>query len=298
MAMIRPGSPLARVAFAAAILALVCEAAALGQAALQVPLLRGRVNDYGEMMSAVTEEAIGSKLQALEASDSTQVVVLTVPSLRGEDLEGFSIKVAEAWKIGTKGQDNGVILLVSRDDHKVRIEVGLGLEGRLTDLLSGRIVDRIIVPAFKEGRYDEGFAQGVDAIIAAVKGEYKGNAQPPAAAPSGWTLPLLVVFALVAALVGSRYRVGGGIAGAALLPLFGWLAWSLSPWALLGLLPLGFAGGLILPSVLAFGGGRTHGGRGPWTGGGWSGGGSSSGGGGGFSGGGGGFGGGGASGRW
>jgi uncharacterized protein len=114
--------------------------------ALDVPQLTGRVNDYANMISPSARAAITQKLEQLEASDSTQVVVLTVPSLEGEDLEGFSIRVAEAWKIGTKEHDNGAILLVARDDRAVRIEVGYGLEGRLTDLISGRIIRQIIYP--------------------------------------------------------------------------------------------------------------------------------------------------------
>ncbi len=271
-----------------------------------MPALRGRVNDYGEMMSAAAEQAISSKLEALEASDSTQVAVLTIPSLEGEDLEGFSIRVAEAWKIGTKEHDNGAILLVSRDDHALRIEVGFGLEGKLTDLLAGRIIDRVIVPRFKEGNFDEGFTLGVDDIISAVKGEYQGTGKLPSedAAPSGLLLPLAVLFAFMTAVAGSRKRIGGGIMGAALLPLLGRISWSLGGLALLGMVPLGFGAGLFLPSLLNFSGSRYRGGggfpTGGWSGGGWSSGGGSSGGssGGGFSGGGGGFGGGGASGRW
>jgi len=286
------------VALAAAFLLAFAGAVA---SALDVPALRGRVNDYGEMMSAAAEQTIASKLEALEASDSTQVAVLTIPSLEGEDLEGFSIRVAEAWKIGAKEHDNGAILLVSREDHAVRIEVGYGLEGRLTDLLAGRIIDRIIVPSFKEGKFDEGFTQGVDAIISAVKGEYQGTGRVPSAdaAPSGRFLPLAVMFAFMTAVAGSRKRIVGGILGGALLPLFGWISWSLGALALLGLAPLGFGAGLLLPNIFKFSGSRYRRGGGFGTGG-WSSGGGWSGGssGGGFSGGGGGFGGGGASGRW
>ncbi len=291
---------MSRLASAAALL-FALAGAAFG---LQVPALGGRVNDYAEMMSAAVEAELSSKLEAFEASDSTQVVVLTIASLDGEDLEGFSMRVAEAWKIGTRENDNGVILLVSRDDHVVRIEVGLGLEGRLTDLLAGRIIDRIIVPRFKEGQFDRGFSEGVDAIISAVKGEYEGNPRAPSSreAPSGRPYPLLFVFALMSAMAGAQRRVAGGILGAVLLPLFGWVGWSLKMPGLLALAPLGFAIGMILPSLLRFGGSRSdrRGGfptGGSWPSGGFSGGGFS-GGGGGFSGGGGGFGGGGASGKW
>jgi uncharacterized protein len=276
--------------------------------ALEVPPLQGRVNDYANMISPGVRTELEGKLAALEASDSTQVAVLTIPSLEGEDLEGFSIKVAEAWKIGAKENDNGAILLVSKEDRAVRIEVGYGLEGRLTDLLSGRIIDRIIVPNFKEGRFDQGFSEGVDAIIGTVKGEYKGTGTLPAKSGgfSGRSLiPLFILIAIVSA-VGSRRRILGGVVGGALLPLVGWLAWPLGLFGILAMIPLGFAGGLILPSIFGFGSGRGGGRRGGgfWPGGfggfggGGFGGGGFGGGGGGFSGGGGGFGGGGASGRW
>ena len=102
--------------------------------ALEVPQLKYHVNDYANMMSPETRSKIESDLKAFEQSDSTQVVILTIQSLEGEDLEGYSIKVAEAWKIGQKGKDNGVILLVANKERKIRIEVGRGLEGKLTDL--------------------------------------------------------------------------------------------------------------------------------------------------------------------
>ncbi len=271
--------------------------------ALDVPPLTGRVNDYADMISPSARATITQKLEQLEASDSTQVVVLTVPSLEGEDLEGFSIRVAEAWKIGTAKNDNGAILLVARDDRAVRIEVGYGLEGRLTDLLSGRIVDQIIVPNFKAGRFDEGFSQAIDAIIATVKGEYKGTGQLPGAQQPGKSrsfIPLIIA-AVIAGAIGSRRRLFGGIAGGVLGPLASMLVFPAGLLTLL-MLPLGFGAGMLLGGF--FGATGRSGGRrggGFWPGGfGGFGGGSSGGfgGGGGFSGGGGGFGGGGASGRW
>ncbi|MBZ4219178.1 MAG: TPM domain-containing protein [Chlorobium sp.] len=143
--------------------------------AIDVPALSGRVNDYGAMISAPVKAELETRLQQLEAAESTQIVILTIPSLKGEPVENFSIRVAEAWKIGHKGSDNGVLLIVSRDDHKVRIEVGYGLEGRLTDLLAGRIVGDEIAPDFKAGQFDAGFTKGVSSIIAAVHGEYKAK---------------------------------------------------------------------------------------------------------------------------
>lgn len=163
---------------------------------LPVPALSARVNDYASMLSPQAKSDIEAKLQEFERQESTQIVILTVPSLKGDPMEDFSIRVAETWKIGRKGTDNGLLLIVSRDDRKVRIEVGYGLEGRLTDLLAGRIVQNEIVPAFKAGRFDEGFTKGVAAMIDAVRGEYKGSsaAEKNGDAPS---IPLLLLILLI-----------------------------------------------------------------------------------------------------
>jgi len=267
---------------------------AAGLAALDVPRLQGRVNDYGGMISATTETRLDVLLRQLEESDSTQVVVLTVPSLKGEPLEAYALKVAETWGIGQKEYDNGALLLVSRNDRLVRIEVGYGLEGRLTDLLAGRIVDYAILPNFKTGRIDQGFVAGVEAIIEAVRGEYTGSgqtaAQPVTRRSRGSLLPFFILI-MVISLLGSRRRVFGGLAGAIFLPLLILLVLPFSLPLLLLMIPFGFAGGLLLPGFLLFSG---LGGFGPrrYTRGGFGG------GFGGFSGGGGGFGGGGASGGW
>ncbi|NTW56279.1 MAG: hypothetical protein HGB20_04450 [Chlorobiaceae bacterium] len=187
-----------------------------GLCALQVPALTARVNDYASMLSAQAKADIEQKLKQFEAEESTQIVILTVPSLQGDVMEDFSIRVAEAWEIGRKGSDNGAILIVSRDDHKVRIEVGYGLEGRLTDLLSGRIIHDEIAPSFKAGKFDEGFEKGVSAMMDAVRGEYKGK---PAAensddAPSvPLLLLILIIFFIYWIMQLRRGHRGGGFMG-------------------------------------------------------------------------------------
>ncbi|MBA7622355.1 hypothetical protein ES703_29731 [subsurface metagenome] len=262
--------------------------------ALDVPLLRGRVNDLADMISSPAEAQLDARLQALEASDSTQVVVLTMPSLEGEVLEEYSLRVAETWGIGRKEYDNGALLLVSMNNRKVRIEVGYGLEGVLTDLLSGRIIDHVIVPNFKAGRFDEGFIMGVDAITQAVRGEYEGKGEVSSAGSRkilrgrANLLPLFILVIIIS-MLGARRRIFGAVAGALLLPLVAWFSLSLSLYMILLMVPLGFLGGLALPGMYLFWGGsrsRFYGGGGFSSGGG------------GFSGGGGGFGGGGASGSW
>jgi len=184
--------------------------------AIPVPALSGRVNDYASMISAPTRAEIEAKLQQLEATESTQIVILTVPSLQGDPIENFSIKVAEAWKIGHKGSDNGVLLIVSRDDHKVRIEVGYGLEGKLTDLLAGRIIRDEIYPAFKIGQFDAGFSRAVEVLIAAVHGEYK--AKPQAKRSDKPSMPLLAIILLAFYFISQIFRGhrGGGLMGGGL----------------------------------------------------------------------------------
>lgn len=265
-------------------------------AALEVPKLQGRVNDLAGLISRGTEAELERRMAELESSDSTQLVILTITSLEGEVLEEYSIRVAEEWGIGQEGYDNGALLLVSKNDRAVRLEVGYGLEGSLTDLLAGRIVDNEILPNFSAGRFDAGFLKGIEAVTAAVKGEYKAEAKPSSRAGSlrsGRSLmPFLIIF-IVVAMIGSKKRIFGGLAGAVLVPVIGVFVLSLGLQMLFFLIPLGFIGGLIVPGFYflpGIGMGRRshyHGGGG-----------FSSFGGGGFSGGGGGFGGGGASGGW
>lgn len=267
--------------------------------ALDVPEFHGYVNDYAHMISKPMQEKLERALQSFDLTDSTQVAVLTIPTLDGDSLEDFSIRTASKWQIGQKGKDNGVLLLVVKDDHKIRIEVGRGLEPVLTDLLTGRIIDNVITPYFKRGRFDDGFAAGVGAIIQASRGEFKGTgARQRAMHRGGEPSPLFkfLFFGMaITAFLGSNSRRLGLIAGGLLFPLaflFGLLP-SLGLLFLLFLVPLGAFGGWLLPLFLAGmfrgGGGYFGGGMGGFGGGG----------GGGFGGfGGGGFGGGGASGGW
>ncbi len=271
--------------------------------ALDVPKLQGYVNDYAGMISPETRARLESELQAFERSDSTQVVILTTPSLEGEVIEDFGIKVAESWKIGQKGKDNGIILIVAKQERKIRIEVGRGLEGKLTDLMAGRIIDLVVKPRFKRADYDGGFTAGVSAIIDATRGEFKADGNHTARrrdAPS--RLLTFLIFGGIAILVlGSMSRPLGAVGGAVGLPLSILLASiSIGVLGLLILAVVGFILGLFLPALFSAGG-RGGGAGGFWPGGFTGGGFGSSGGGGGidFGGGGGGdFGGGGASGDW
>ncbi|HON86440.1 MAG TPA: TPM domain-containing protein [Syntrophorhabdaceae bacterium] len=265
--------------------------------ALDVPPLKGYVNDYAGMMSPSVRARLEKELKAFEESDSTQVVILTIPSLKGEVLEEYSIKVAEKWKIGHKGKDNGVILLVAKDERRLRIEVGRGLEGRLTDLTAGRIIDMAIKPRFKRGDFDGGFIAGVHAIIDATRGEFTADTKAPQVkkkeASPIWTFIFFAGVILV--FLGRFSKIISGVLGAIGLPLLAFFIFSPPIITLILLGILGLVIGLVFP--MFFGGW----GRGGGTSSGWGSWGTGGGGGfdsGGFSGGGGDFGGGGASGDW
>ncbi|OPX98760.1 MAG: hypothetical protein A4E62_00998 [Syntrophorhabdus sp. PtaU1.Bin002] len=268
--------------------------------ALEVPPLKGYVNDYANMISKPAQSKLEAELKAFERTDSTQLVILTIPSLEGETIEEFSIRVAEAWKIGQKGKDNGIVFLVSAKEKRIRIEVGRGLEGRLTDLTAGRIIDLVVKPRFKRGDFSGGFVAGVSALIDATKGEFKAEeAKPARKGRSLSPIFTLLLFAGIGLLfLGSFSRLVGGIAGAIGLPGIAFLTIgpSLITLILLGL--LGSAMGIFLP-LLFSGGGHGRGGT-FLPGGGFfgTGGGGNFDSGGGFGGGGGDFGGGGASGDW
>jgi len=178
--------------------------------ALEVPALTGRVNDYASMISQSAEREINDRLASLEEIESTQIVVLTIESLEGEPLEEYSIRVAETWGIGQKAFDNGALLLVAKKERKARIEAGYGLEGSLTDLVAGRIVDNDIVPLFKRNRFDEGFVRGVDMMIAAVQGEYVAEEKAAGEESGGSLLPVIIILILIIYFYSQVPRGGGG----------------------------------------------------------------------------------------
>lgn len=271
--------------------------------AVEIPPLKTRINDYAAMLSSATVNQLNHALAAFEAGESTQIVVLTVPTLGGEPIEEFSIRVADAWKLGQKGLDNGAILLIAKNERKLRIEVGYGLEGTLTDLISGRIIQQIIVPQFRAGNFDQGVISGINAMMAAVKGEFKapaGKKRPSRRGVFGHNLFfMLIVFGFLVLNLGRVSRSLGTVAGGIVLPIFGVMALTGSLMLFLALIPIGLASGYTLSRIgsgmsTATMGHRRGGTRGVF----WGGGGFSSGGFGGFGGGGGGFGGGGASGGW
>ncbi len=169
--------------------------------ALDVPPLGGRVNDLAGIVSPETESALTAKLAEHENASSNQIVVLTIPSLDGEILEEYSIKVAEAWKIGQKGKDNGVILLVARDDRKIRIEVGYGLEGDLTDAVCSRIIRNEMVPLFRSGDFDAGVKKGVESILGVIAGSYTPAESSDEESSDGVPIGMRIIFGIMFTLV-------------------------------------------------------------------------------------------------
>ena len=185
-----------------AVLALVlASAAAVPVVGLEVPRLERRVTDLAGMLSASAAQAMEAELERLEAETGVQVAVLTIPSLEGQPLEDYSLRVVEVWQLGREDRDNGVLVLIARDDRKIRIEVGYGLEGVLPDALCGRIIDHAMKPAFRQGDFSGGTRQAVEVIAAAVRGDPDAAAAvaaPEAAAPElGTMIAMTAVFLAV-----------------------------------------------------------------------------------------------------
>jgi len=267
--------------------------------ALDAPALKGRVNDYARLLSPEAAARLEQKLAGFERETSNQIAVLTVPSLEGDTIDQFAIRVAEQWKLGQKGKDNGVLLIIAQAERKVRIEVGMGLQGVLPDITASRIIREVMRPDLKSGNFDRAVNVGVDAIMASTKGEFKASAQDAAHRPhkKKSSSGLFLVIALIAiAVCGMLSRYLGGAAGAIGVPFAASMAFpGLGVIALFLLALAGLVGGFLLSMFLAgmSGGGYGGGFGGGYWGGGFGGG--SSGGGDSFSGGGGDFDGGGSS---
>ncbi|OYT85767.1 MAG: hypothetical protein CFE46_18170 [Burkholderiales bacterium PBB6] len=303
-----------------AAMALLCSAlpATAQEGLVAVPPLNARVTDLSATLSPVQLKALEAKLAGVESEIGSQVVVLMVPSTQPEDITSYAYRVADQWKIGRKAEGDGLLIVVAKDDRKVRIEVAKALEGAVPDLAASQVIERAIKPAFRQGDYAGGLNQAVDQLAKRLRGEgLPVPAATPNSAKQGYSDPgweqyamflLIGVPVIGAVLTGIMGRVLGslGTGGAA-----GAIAGVVTGSTLVGVGAGVFA--LILVGVLGIGASRrssgsrgfssrgSHLGGGPviWGGGGGGGGWGGGGGGGGFSSGGGGdFGGGGASGDW
>lgn len=281
----------------------------LSVAEVAVPSLQSSITDLTGTLSANEITQLEQKLSTFEAKKGSQIAVLIIPTTQPETIEQYSIRVVDSWKLGRKGVDDGIFLIIAKQDRTVRIEVGYGLEGVLPDAIAKRIVDEIIVPKLRQGDFFGGINAGIEQIMAVIAGE---PLPPPHTrrSTSGSTgtsvvldniIPILLGLIVLGKILQSLFgRFVGATAMSAVLGFLGWLVFSSVIFAII------IAIFTFLLSLLGgAGGGITRGGRNGWPpvggygvgrgGGGFGGGGF---GGGGFSGGGGGFGGGGASGRW
>ena len=264
---------------------------------LPIPPLTAHVTDLTQTLSAAEKQALDAKLTDWEARTTNQLAVLIVPTTRPEPIESYAIRVAEKWQVGRKGKDNGALFLVAKDDKKMRIEVGYGLEGTLTDVTSRRIIADSVAPQFRDGKFAAGIDAGVDRIIGVVaEGKplpprQAGNANVRHGGGGGFDFgTMLLILFIVVPLVGAVLRsifgrllgstVGAGVVGAA--------AWFVAGSLLIagiatvvGFIVMIFAGaastmagrrggGVFLPGGFGGGGGGGIGGGGGWSGGGGS----------------------------
>ena len=271
---------------------------ALAAAQIPVPPLTGRITDQTGTLSTEQKAALEQTLAAFEARKGSQLAVLMVATTAPEDIEQYALRVAEQWKLGRKKVDDGAILVVAKNDRALRIEVGYGLEGALTDLSSKRIISETILPLFRKQDFHGGIAAGVDQIIRVIDGEALPAPSGRAAASGADVqrtvqqyLPLLFIVALAVGgvLRATLGKVAGSMVTGGVVAVIAWFV--------VGALSIAAVAGVVALLLTLMGGGMLGRGLGGHYGGGGRGGGFG-GGGGGFGGGGGGFGGGGASGRW
>ena len=261
-------------------------------AEIAVPPLKARVTDLTATLTSDQRAALEQKLAALEERKGSQVAVLLVPTTQPETVEQYAIRVFDQWKLGRKGMDDGVLLLVAKNDRKLRIEVGYGLEGAIPDAIAKRVIDEDIVPLFKQGNFYGGISAGTDRVSKLIEGESMPPPRRATAPGSGWSTETFFIGFIILAMASQLLHsllgrfLGAGVAGVA-AGIVGYVLAGLAAAAIIGL--IAFVISLFIGATGRHGGGWSSGRS-------WSGGGSS--GGGGFSGGGGSSGGGGASGSW
>jgi uncharacterized protein len=277
---------------------------------IPVPKLTARVIDQTGTLTAAERDSLEAKLAAFEQAKGSQVAVLIVPSIGPETIEDFAGRVTDAWQLGRKGVDDGVLFVVAKQERKLRIHTGRGTQGSLTDVLAKRIVADLVAPHFRNGDFAGGIDAGVGAIVKAIEGEnlplpeVKKSARKVDTMSSFSNYLILGLFLVPIVAVAARSMLGRGVGAVATSGITG-----MAVWIIAGSILFGVVAAFIAFLFTLFGGsgitrGARGGGSGGWIpsgggGGGWSsGGGSFGGGGGGFSGGGGGFDGGGASGGW
>jgi len=268
------------------------------EALVAVPPLKSRVTDLTGTLNDQQRSALEQTLAEFEGRKGAQIAVLLVPTTQPEAIEQFAVRVEESWKLGRKGVDDSVLLVIAKDDRKLKIEVGYGLEGALPDITAKRIIEQDIVPRFKQGDFYGGIRAGTDRIMRTIEGEplpppRHAGQQSPLFQHIEWLIPAFIILMIAQAIMKKLLgrAVGAGLTGG----VAGLLAWLVVGSLIIAVIVavIAFVFGLLGGNALRQGSGWGGGG---WSSGGWSGGGSS--GGGDFGGGGGSSGGGGASGSW
>ncbi|MBK8611673.1 MAG: TPM domain-containing protein [Chitinophagaceae bacterium] len=181
------------------------------------------VNDFTGTLTAGQQQALETKLVAVDDSTSTQIAVVIIPSLNGRDVADFNIELGRAWGVGGKTNNNGVILLIAKNDRKLNIATGYGLEGALPDITAKQIIDQVIVPNFKGDDYYRGIEEGTDAIIQAVKGEYTA---PENYGSGGSSRIGSIIFWIVLVIILIALRSGRG-GGGSFMSRRGFAAWTI-----------------------------------------------------------------------
>lgn len=218
------------------------------------PLANRRIHDEVGALSQQTIAYLEQSLKTFEDSTSNQIAVLIINSLEGESIDQFGIRVADQWKLGTQGNDNGVILLIAMGDRKMRIEVGQGLEGPLPDAICNRIIRNEMAPSFRRGDYDTGVLASVDAIRKAIKGEYRGTG--PKRGRKGGSAAGFIVLLIILMIV-MRGRGGRGGRGNGWSSGAGWYMGGMAAGGGFG--GGGFSGGGFSGGGGGFGGGGSSG---------------------------------------
>lgn len=190
---------------------------ALAQSGPEFPELTGRVVDNADMLPSKAETRLNQMLEAHEQATSEQVVVVTLPNLQGQPIEEYGYQLGRHWGIGQEGEDNGALLIVAEDERRIRIEVGYGLEGRLTDATSSTIINQVITPAFRAGDFPTGIVNGAEAMIQVLGGEPLAVPQSQPASREDRPHPALAILFFIIVAFSFFGGMGSGRGRSALL---------------------------------------------------------------------------------
>lgn len=213
------------------------------------------VNDYTGTLTADQRQALENKLVAFDDSTTTQITVVIIPSLNGNDISDFNVKLGRAWGVGGKEFNNGVVLLIAKGDRKLNIATGYGVEGALPDITCKHIIDNVIVPSFKGDDYYRGIEEGTDAIIKAVKGEYKAPANYRKKGASTGKIIFIIIMIIIFLIISGRKGGGGSF-----MSRRGFAAWTIGNMLSSGGRGGGWSGGGSSGGFGGFGGGSFGGG--------------------------------------